>query len=141
MRRLDLTERSLVAIAAAGLTMHYQQWPREWQVLPWWAARAEDGPQSEVGTHFFHIMELFGHGVAKGVQATASYPGRPEGSAADASAHCVLKFHDGIAITHCMRTDMSDAEIAEQEVARAEIRQVAPHSARDGRPSEVRFNM
>lgn len=116
LRRLALTERSLGAISSARLSMHYRQWPREWQVQPWCASRAEGGPLREVGTHFlFGIMELFGHGCVRRVRATVSYPDGPGGSAAEASASGVLELHDGIAISLSVRTDMSDAEVAERE--------------------------
>ena len=112
LRRLALgPERALGALASARLSMHYRQWPREWQVQPWCAARAQGGPLREVGTHFFFgLMELFGHGCVRRVRATVTYPDGPDGTAAEASATGVLELQDGLEVALSVRTDAREAE-------------------------------
>jgi predicted dehydrogenase len=52
LRRLAVTDGGTIGtLKSARLSMHYTMWPREWQVQPWCAARAEGGPLREVGTH------------------------------------------------------------------------------------------
>ena len=85
--RQEVASGSLGNLTAARLTMHYKQWPREWQVQEWCAGRAEGGPLREVGTHyFFGIMEIFGHGCVRRVQARVVYPDGPEGTTHHCSA-------------------------------------------------------
>lgn len=51
LRRLTMIEQAIGKLKSARLSMHYTMWPREWQLQPWCAARAEGGPLREVGTH------------------------------------------------------------------------------------------
>ena len=44
LRRLALTDGSLGKLQSGRLALHFRQWPREWQVQPWCAERAEGGP-------------------------------------------------------------------------------------------------
>jgi predicted dehydrogenase len=125
LRRLALgPDSTLGALTSARLSMHYRQWPREWQVQPWCAARAEGGPLREVGTHFFFgLMELFGHGSVKRVRVAVEYPDGPEGSAAETSATGVLELKDGLVVSLSVRTDLSEAEATEREArgARSDV--------------------
>jgi len=75
LRRLAVTERQLGRITSARLTLAFTQWPRDWQVQPWVAGRAEGGILREVGTHFFFgLMELFGERCVGCVRTDVSYP-------------------------------------------------------------------
>lgn len=58
LRRLAVTEQAIGALKSARLSMHYTMWPREWQIQPWCAARAEGGPLREVGTHCEHLSMI-----------------------------------------------------------------------------------
>ena len=116
LRRLAVTEGALGKLQSARLALHFRQWPREWQVQPWCAGRAEGGPLREVGTHFFFgLMELFGHGCVKRVQATVTYPDGAAGVAAESSAYGVLELQNGLSISLSVRTDLGAAEAAERE--------------------------
>lgn len=78
---------SLGKLQGGSLRLHFRAWPREWQVQPWCAGRAEGGALREVGTHFlFAVHELFGHGCVQRVTAEVEYPDGPSGSAAESSA-------------------------------------------------------
>lgn len=59
-------------------------------------------------------MELFGHGSVKRVRATVNYPDGTAGTAAETSATGVLELHDGLLISLSVRTDLSEAEVAER---------------------------
>ena len=118
--RQEVASGSLGNLTAARLTMHYKQWPREWQVQEWCAGRAEGGPLREVGTHyFFGIMEIFGHGCVRRVQARVVYPDGPEGTTHQRSSwpqssvseecqrrhlhtvHCLQKIHPNCTLVSC----------------------------------------
>merc|ERR1719401_100061 len=86
LRRLAVTEETLGPLQSAHVSLHFVRWPRHWQTVPWCAGRAQGGPLREVGTHFlFGLCELFGHGAARRVRATVSYPDGPSGSQAEAA--------------------------------------------------------
>ena len=62
----------------------------------------------QVGTHFlFGLMELFGHGCVRRVQATVQYPDGPDGVEAEASAEGVIELHSGLCIALSVVTDLS----------------------------------
>lgn len=116
MRQQAIEKSALGPLRSARLSLHFRQWPREWQTQPWVAARAHGGPLREVGTHyFFGIMEVFGHGCVRRVQATVDYPDGPDGTAAEISAHGQLDLGEGLPpIDLSVRTDLSAAEVAER---------------------------
>jgi predicted dehydrogenase len=69
LRRLAVAEKAIGALKSAQLSMHYTMWPREWQIQPWCAARAEGGPLREVGTHCEHNSNTSRNHSSKTVQA------------------------------------------------------------------------
>lgn len=117
LRELAVETGALGQLKSARLSLHFRQWPREWQLQPWVAARADGGPLREVGTHYlFGINDLFGHGCVKRVQATVTYPDGPEGTAAETSATGVLELGEGLPpISLSVRTDLSEEEVAEHQ--------------------------
>ena len=75
--RHELTNMQEFDIASAKLTMHFSQWPREWQKQPWVASRSQGGPMREVGTHWIAaIQELFGERCVRSVRGAVEWPGK-----------------------------------------------------------------
>ena len=52
LRRLAVSEGALGSLTGCRLTLAFKQWPRDWQVQPWVAGRAEGGPLREVRTGY-----------------------------------------------------------------------------------------
>ena len=52
MRKLVVEEQALGVLQSAHITLHFMQWPREWQTVPWCRGRKEGGPLREVGADF-----------------------------------------------------------------------------------------
>ena len=114
LRRLAVEERALGALRSARLKMHYTMWPREWQVQPWCAGRAEGGPLREVGTHFFFgIMEAFGHGCVKRVRADITYADGEGGTQAETAASGEIELESGLVIELDVRTDSAVGDVYE----------------------------
>jgi predicted dehydrogenase len=105
MLRDECSSGGLGKLVSSSLKMHYMRWPREWQVQPWCAGRAEGGPLREVGTHyFFGLHEIFGHGCIKRVNVTCEFPDGVDGTAAETSAVGTIEMHDGFQIKLDVRT-------------------------------------
>ena len=106
MRTLAVEQQSLGPLASARLDMHYVTWPREWQVQPWCALRAEGGPLREVGTHFIAaLLELFGPTSVVRVRCALSYPDGPDGRLAETACDGHLELASGLCVALSVRTD------------------------------------
>lgn len=106
MRALAVEAPGRSVPASARLDMHYVQWPREWQVQPWCAARAEGGPLREVGTHFLAaLLELFGPASVARVRCAISYPDGPDGTKAESACDGHLELTSGLRVSLSVRTD------------------------------------
>ena len=108
MRRLAVEEGALGPLQSAHISLHFTQWPRAWQTVPWCAGRAQGGPLREVGTHFlFGLCELLGHGAARRVRATVSYPDGARGSGAEVEVEGEVEMEGGLRVSLSVRTDGS----------------------------------
>eukprot|EP00964_Phaeocystis_antarctica_P078875 scaffold49079_cov62-Phaeocystis_antarctica.AAC.2 len=108
MRRLAVEEGALGPLQAAHISLHFAQWPRAWQTVPWCAGRAQGGPLREVGTHFlFGLCELLGHGAARRVRATVRYADGAGGAAAEIEVEGEIEMLDGLRVALSVRTDGS----------------------------------
>ena len=93
-------------LLSASLSLHFVQWPREWQQVAWCAGRADGGPLRECGTHYLAaVNELFGVGSVKRVRATVTYPDGPDGSMAESGVEGELTLSDGLIVTVSVKTD------------------------------------
>ena len=118
LRRLAVIDGSLGSLSSCRLTLAFKQWPRDWQVQPWVAGRAEGGILREVrkgqaqhcgsnaslfcradgsmvfqvGTHFFFgLMELFGERCVKRVRADVRFADGPGGDRGEVAATGTLQ--------------------------------------------------
>ena len=108
MRRLAVEEGALGPLQAAHISLHFAQWPRAWQTVPWCAGRAQGGPLREVGTHFlFGLCELLGHGAARRVRATVRYADGAGGAASEIEVEGEIEMLDGLRVALSVRTDGS----------------------------------
>jgi len=90
--RAELARGRIGKLRKGWLRLHFQAWPREWQVQDWCAGRKEGGPLREVGTHFiFGLLDLFGHDCVQRVCANVTYPDGPDGTLAEQSVDGVLE--------------------------------------------------
>ena len=105
MRRLAVEEDGLGPLQSAHISLHFEQWPRAWQTVPWCAGRAQGGPLREVGSHFFFgLLELLGHGAARRVRATVSYADGESGSGAEIEVDGEIEMVDGLRVSLSVRT-------------------------------------
>ena len=113
MRRL-LRSGELGALRGGRLTLHFLRWPREWQLVPWCAGRAEGGPLREVGTHFVAaLFELFGPRCVRSVSAEVSWPDGEGGEGAEGAVRGVVVLESGVSIELSVSTDGEAEGLAE----------------------------
>jgi predicted dehydrogenase len=108
MRRLAVEEGALGPLQSGHIALHFAQWPRAWQTVPWCAGRAQGGPLREVGTHFlFGLCELLGHGAARRVRAAVTYPDGASGERAEVEVEGEIEMAGGLRVALSVRTDGS----------------------------------
>lgn len=106
----DPEHKTIGKVTGGKLSLHFKQWPREWQVQPWCAKRAQGGPLREVGTHFFFgLHEIFGHESITRVKAVVTYPDGAEGSDAESAVEGVIEIQSGVQILLSVKTKETTA--------------------------------
>jgi predicted dehydrogenase len=95
------------------LRMLFRQWPREWQMQPWVAQRAQGGPLLEVGSHlFFGLLEVTDYVSIETVTCEVVYPDGENGSLCESSVRGVLTLATGISVS--LEVDTCSAEAKAQ---------------------------
>jgi len=114
--RCGVDSGELGTIRSGRLTLLFEHWPREWQMQPWCAKRAEGGALKEVGTHFvFGLLEVLGERAVQRVRAEVVYPDGPEGEAAEQSIHGELELRTGGVLALDMRCGVPQHELPDGE--------------------------
>lgn len=94
------------SVAGGSLSLHFTQWPRDWQQVAWCAGRSDGGALRECGTHYlFAVLELFGATSVKRVRATVTYPDGPSGTQAESAVEGTLELDGGLQLELSVRTD------------------------------------